>query len=174
MSQEQQDHYQKQLRAQYHNGNLQGQQQEAGERAQVLNILSEIDDLPMDPEDDPILGQFISKLTSTTNLSEAQVTSNEWVREYLLLLHQCQFPTPDGCHGSWRGWAHGDAEAAKEPLQPKKGLIHESITTSSKLALQRSEDAKVMEEGARQVNESIVNDDDEQTSGGGILGRLRG
>jgi len=171
--QEQKEEMERQRRAQYHSGNLQGHAEQDGETTQVLNTLSEIDDLPMDPEDDPVLGQFISKLTSTTNLTEEQVTSNEWVREYLLILHQCQYPTEDGCHGSWRGWAHGDRDAAIPPMKPKKGLIHETITTSSKLALYRSEDGKVIEEGTRDVKESYVNDSNGSgDSGGGILDRI--
>lgn len=143
--------------------------------AEILTTLSEIDDLPIAPEDDPVMGQLVSKLTSTANLSPEEVRSNEWVREYILILYLCRFPTPDGCHGSWRGWAHGDADQDREPLQPEKRAELETFVTTSKLALTRSEDAKVIEEGARDVQESIVNDKGRDAGGGGgLLGRLPG
>lgn len=172
---EQQDHYEKQRRAQYHNGNLQGRAgDEKAETTQILTALSEIDDLPMDPEDDEVMGQLISKLTSTANLTEAEVRSNEWVREYILLMYLAQFPTPDGCHGPWRGWAHASAEQDVEPLHPRKRTEIETLVTSSKLALSRSEDAKVIEETNRNRQESYVHDAESDSGSGGILGRLRG
>jgi hypothetical protein len=161
-----------QQRQAYHQGNLQGQGQQPGEAAQILHTLSEVDDLPLNAEDDPVMGQLISKLTSTANLSEEQVRSNEWVREYILILYLCKFPSPDGMHSSWRGWAHATEEEAREPLQPERRSTYETLVTTSKLALSRSEGAKVIEEGTRDVSESIVNDPEGGSSGGGIMGKL--
>lgn len=167
------EQYGKERRQRYHTGNLQGEGRREGEAAQILNTLSEIGDLPIQPEDDPVMGQLISKLTSTANLTEAEVRSNEWVREYILILYLCQFPTPDGSHGSWRGWQHGDADDAKEPLDPETRMELETLVTTSKLALSRSEGAKVIEEGTRDVNESIVHEEGNSGSGGGgIMGKL--
>jgi len=171
VSQQQRDAYEQQRRSQAHGANL-GAQHEESETAQILNTLSEIEDLPMDPQDDPVMGQLISKLTSTANLSEAEVRSNEWVREYILILYLCQFPTPDGCHSEWRGWAQGDSEQATEPLHPETRMELETLVSTSKLALSRSEDAKVIEEGARHVSESIVSDGDGEGGGGGLLDKL--
>jgi hypothetical protein len=98
MSKTQEEWAEQQRRDQYHSGNLQGAGQQQGEAAQVLQALSDVEDLPIQPQDDPVMGQLISKLTSTANLSEEQVRSNEWVREYILILYLCQFPTKDGCH----------------------------------------------------------------------------
>lgn len=159
-------------RDQFHSGNLQGSQQRQGEAAQVLSALSEIDDLPMDPQDDPVMGQLVSKLTSTANLSEEQVRSNEWIREYILILYLCQFPTEDGCHSEWRGWAHGDESEERDPLDPKQRAMLETLVSTSKLALSRSEDAKVIEEGTRNVSESVLTEDGNDSGGGGILGRI--
>jgi hypothetical protein len=174
MSQEAaQDHYEKQRRSQYHASNLQGSQEPTGETTQILNTLSEIEDLPIQPQDDKVMGQLVSKLTSTANLTEAEVRSNEWVREYILILYLCQYPTPDGCHGSWRGWAHGDSDEEIEPMKPSTRLQLETLVTTSKLALSRSEDAKVIEEGTRNVSESIVSDENGSGNGGsGLLGKL--
>jgi len=168
----QQERYEQQRRDQYHTGNLQGQGQQQGEAAQVLSALSEIDDLPMSPQDDPVMGQLISKLTSTANLTEEEVRSNEWVREYILILYLCQFPTDDGCHSEWRGWAHGDESEERAPLHPKKRAMLETLVSTSKLALSRSEDAKVIEEGTRDVSESVLSEPDKDNSSGGLLGKL--
>ena len=166
-----QEQYDKQRRQSYHQGNLQGQQQR-GEAAEILSALSHVDDLPINPESDPVMGQLVSRLTSTANLSADQVRSNEWIREYILVLYLCQFPRADGAHGPWRGIAHGTVDAEREPLDPKTRMELEAFISMSKLALSRSEDAKVIEEGTRDVSESIVNEEGGGRSGGGLLGKI--
>lgn len=169
----QQEQYKKQRQQAYHQTNLAGEQQ-PGESAQILDALSSIDDLPLDAHDDPVMGQLVSKLTSTSNLTAEQVRSNEWVREYIMLLYLCRFPRPDGAHSEWRAIAHGDGDAEREPLDPEKRMMLETYVQMGKLALSRSEDAKVIEEGTRDVSESIVNEEGNgDSSGGGILGRLK-
>lgn len=173
MSQSEQRQWaEKQRRDQYHSQNLSGGQQRQGEAAQVLQALSDIDDLPIQPQDDPVMGQLVSKLTSTANLTEEEVRSNEWVREYILILYLCKFPTNDGCHSEWRGWAHGDESEERPPLDPDKRMMLETLVSTSKLALSRSEDAKVIEEGTRDVSESVLTEDSGDSSSGGILGKV--
>lgn len=169
---EAQEQYDKQRRHNYHNSNLQGQQEQQGETAEILRALSEIDDLPIQPQDDPVMGQLVSKLTSTANLSEEEVRSNEWVREYILILYLCKFPDHEGMHSSWRGWAHGDADAARDPLDPEKRMELETLVSTSKLALSRSEGFTGPKEAVRNVSESIVNEETPEGSSGGILGRV--
>lgn len=165
----------KQYQRKLHSDNLKAthQQSDDTDAAEILRYLSNIDDLPIDPEDDDVMGQLVSKLTSTANLSPEQVKSNEWVREYILVLYLCKQPRTEGLHGAWRGWAHGDSEMEREPLSPDERMQLESFVTSSKLALTRSEEFKAVEESTRTVNESVVHNEDQNLSGGGILGRLR-
>lgn len=168
------EQYNKQRRHSYHQQNLQSGPQE-GEAAEILRALSHIDDLPIDPQSDPVMGQLVSKLTSTANLTPEQVRSNEWVREYILILYLCKFPRHDGMHGSWRGWAHNDHKQEREPLDPETRAMLEAFVTSSKLGLSRSEDAKVIEESTRNVNESIVNEEGNDSGGkNGLIGRVFG
>lgn len=176
MSQQQQqqdieDHYRKQRRHDFHNHNLAAENE--GEAAEILRALSKIDDLPMQPGDDPVMGQLISKLSSTANLSPEEVRSNEWVREYILILWLSKRPKETGCHSEWRGWAHGDSDAALDPLTAEVRLKVETLVTSSKLALSRSEDFRGPKEAMRTVNESIVSENDDEESTGGLLGRLK-
>lgn len=141
--------------------------------AEILRYLSNIDDLPIGT-DDPIMGQLVSKLTSTANLSPEQVKSNEWVREYLLILYLCKHPTKEGMHSSDRAWAHDDVDAYREPLDAEDRMAIESFVTTSKLGLTRSEDMAAVKESVRTVKESITNDANESGgSSGGILGWLR-
>lgn len=142
--------------------------------AEILRILSNIDDLSIGPGDDKILGQLVSKLTSTANLTPDQVRSNEWVREYLLVLYLSKHPKADGVHGGWRGWAHADHSEALDPLDTAERMEIESFIQEGKLALTRSEDAKVIEESTHTVHESVIHDDRDGGGGGGILGRLKG
>lgn len=157
-----------------HMQNLQGTNHEdqSGTTAEILRYLSEIDDLPIGA-DDPIMGQLVSKVTSTANLSPEQVKNNEWVREYLLILYLCNHPTKEGMHGGDRAWAHDDIDAYREPLDAEDRMAIETYVTTSKLALTRSEDMAVTKEATRTVNESIVNDDSaSNNSSGGFLGRV--
>ena len=142
------------------------------EAAEILRQLSQIDDLPIEPEDDDVLGQLVAKLTSTTNLSAEQVESNEWVREYIFVLYLANQPTKKGLHGWWRGWAHGDEAESMSPLSPQERTMVEAFVQSSKLALARSEDAKVMEEATHTVQESFVHDDRGESGAGGLLGKI--
>lgn len=157
-----------------HAQNLQTPPEEADDAstAEILRYLSEIDDLPIS-KNDPIMGQLVSKLTSTANLSAEQVRSNEWIREYLLILYLCKHPTKEGMHSAERAWAHDDVDAFREPLGAEDRMKIEAFVTSSKLALTRSEEFRAVEESTRTVSESIVNDDSRgDSSSGGVLGRL--
>lgn len=161
--------YDKQRRHSHHQTNLSQPQQKDGETAEILQALSKIDDLPIQPTEDPVMGQLISTLTSTANLTAEQVRSNEWVREYILILYLCKFPREDGNHSEARAWTHGDRDKGVEPLDSEKRTMLEALITTSKLALSRSEDAKVIEESTRNVSESIVSDEESSDSGGGGL-----
>lgn len=157
----------------FHNANINSPDEQEGQTAEILSSLSKIDDLPIKPEEDAVMGQLVSRLVSTTNLTSEQVRSNEWIREYLLILYLSKFPTKDGVHGSKRAFAHDDPDAARPALSPEKRTELEAFISTSNLALNRSEDAKVIEESVRNVNESIVNEDSDGSSGGGLLGRWR-
>lgn len=174
-AQEAEEARQKEHERRLHSQNLQAplHEDESGGTAEILRYLSKIDDLPFGT-DDPVMGQLVSKLTSTANLTPEQVKSNEWVREYLLILYFCKRPTKEGMHGSERAWAHDDVDAYRKPLDPEDRMEAETFVTSSKLALTRSEDMAATKEATRTVSESIVNDDgNNNSSKGGILGRLR-
>lgn len=166
------EEYEKQRRHAYHQSAL-SQQEETGETTEILRALSEINDLPIDPESDPVMGQLVSKLSSTANLTSEQVRSNEWIREYLLVLYLCQFPTQDGMTGAWSGWVHGSSKAEREPLDPDKRMMLEAFVSTTKLALTRSEDFEAVKESTRNVTESVVHDANGKSGKGGILGRLR-
>ena len=157
---------------QLHTQNLQGGQEYDGNTAEILRELSNIDDLPID-QDDPVMGQLVSKLTSTANLSPEQVTSDEWVMEYLLILYISKFPTEDGCHSEWRAYAHGDLGEYREPLSAEDRMMLESFISSTQRALSRSKEFAAVEESTRTISESVVRDESGDNSGsGGILGRL--
>lgn len=163
----------KQFERSIHSQNLGTPTDEERGTAEILRYLSDVDDLPVS-QDDPLMGQLISKVTSTANLSAEEVKSNRWKREYLLLLALCKSPLPEGMHSSDRAWAHDDIDAYREPISPEKRAELEAFLTMSNLALSRSEEGFATKEATRTVNESIVNDNKESGSSGGILGRLKG
>ena len=140
--------------------------------AEILRYLSQVDDLPIG-KDDPVMGQLISTLTSTSNLSAEQVKSNEWVFQYILVLYLSQFPDEDGMHGTDRCWSHNDASEYRDPMKASRRTQIEAHVTMASMALTRSEDMAVPKESMRTVKESIVNNDEKRGGGSsGILGRL--
>jgi len=167
MDADERERAQMQMRQSAHQSNLAGQDDQSGE---ILRQLSEIDDLPID-RDDPVMGQLISKLTSTTKLSKEQITSNEWVRQYIVLLYLCKHPPQDGIHSETAVWAKDDVDAWIEPMDPERRMQLEAFVATSNLALNRSEDGFVAKEGSRNISESVVHDDGQKSSSG-ILGRV--
>jgi len=159
----------KQRRHSHHQQNLARAGEQTGETVSILQSLSEVDDLPIDPESDPVMGQMVSRLSSTANLTAEQVRSNEWVREYLFVLYLCRFPRDDGLHGTRRAWAHANADEDRQPLKPERRTTIEAFVSSSKLALTRSKDFRGVREAVRSISESLVHDDGDD-GGGGLLG----
>ena len=157
---------QRQAKQALHQQNLSAPPKEDDEAAEVLRYLAEIDDLPIGA-DDAVMGQLVSQLTSTTNLSAEDIEAHEWIREYLLLLYLSAHPRPEGVYGAWRGMVTGDPRGEREPLEPETRTQIEAFVSTSKLALYRSEDAKVLEEANRTISESVVNEGDDDT------GRIR-
>jgi len=165
--------FDRQRRDQYHQQNLTGER-ERGDAAEILRYLSEVRDLPINPEDDPVMGQLVTRLTSTANLSVEDVRANEWYQEIILLLYLAQKPRKEGTHSGTRVWAHDDPKADMEPLEREERIQLEASLMNSKLALTRSEDFRAVEEATRNVSESFVHDEASSDSGSsGILGRLR-
>lgn len=150
-----------------HQQNLSTPPSDDQEAAEVLRYLSEIDDLPIG-SDDEVMGQLVSQLVSTTNLSAEDIEAHEWIREYLLLLYLSARPRPEGVHGAWRGMVSGDPGDERAPLDPETRTQIEAFVSTSKLALYRSEEAKVIEEANRTISESVVNEGD-----GDDRGRIR-
>jgi hypothetical protein len=169
--QEAKKHYEKQRRQGYHQANL--TQGEDKEGIQVLQQLSQNKDLPIQPEDDEIIGQIVAEYASESNLSEAEIESMQWEREIHVLLWLCNQPTPDGLHGTRRGWAHGDSEKETEPITPQERAVVEAELTSGKGVLSLSKDGFGVKESARNVNESYVNEGAEGAgSSGGLLDKI--
>lgn len=172
MTEEMQKARQEQYRQQMHGQNIGKPEQDDEKAGEVLEQLSKIDDLPEEVQEDEIVGQFFSRLVSTSNLSQADLRSNEWVREYLCILWLCRHPPKDGMYGTDRAWVHDDINEYVEPVTAEKRMKVEASMLSARNAATRSEDAKVIEESTRTVNQSIVSDERSNSGSGGILGKL--
>jgi len=146
------------------------------DKAEVLSQLSEIDDLPYSDDDgDEILSQLTSQIASTTNISEEDVRSKEWVFEIIRELHLQRYPPEYGMRGYFRAYVKDDASAYRQPLDDDEEARVEAFLDNAKRVLTRSEEAKVIEESTRSVSESVLRDKTEESSGsGGLLGRFRG
>jgi hypothetical protein len=155
-----------------HNNNLKGAAAPDNGKAEILKQLSEIDDLPIDG-DDPVMGQLTSQLASTANLNGEDIRSKEWVFEYLKLLYLANYPPEYGITGDRRAFVYDDPQEYREPLDEEDQSMVEAYLDNAKRTLTRSEDAKVIEEATRTINESVVRDEsDDSGSSGGILGRM--
>jgi len=161
----------RQRRHSVHQANL-SQPQEGNGAGEILRYIATLDDIPID-EDDELMQGLATKLLSTANLSAEEVTSKEWVLEYLLLLYLSERPRKEGIHGAWRAWSHDDRDADIKPLPPDKRRKIEQNLSLTKLALSRSEDMEAFKEATRSVKESYVrNEDEAQAGGGGLLGKI--
>lgn len=150
-----------------------GQPKDGSDAAEILRYLAEIDDLPIDPESDPMLGQLVNKVTSTANFSPEEVKSEQWVMEYLLILYLSKYPTSRGMHTHERAIAHDDMSAYRKPIDAEKRAEIEAFLSSGRKALSRSEDFKAVEESVRTVSESVLRDESkEEESKGGLRGLL--
>jgi len=115
-----------------------------------------------------------SRSTSTTNLSEEDVRSKEWVIEYHRLMAKAQRPPDYGITGHRRAWVYDDPEEYKMPLSPGDELETEGFSEIGKESSNRSKEGWATETATRDTKESIVRDDSEDDGSSGILGRIRG
>lgn len=160
----------KQRKAQQRQRALQVAQND-GSGAEVLNQLSIIDDVP-GPRGET-LDAFVSRIVSTTKLSTEDIRSDEWVREYIILLHKSQFPPEDGLTGHSRAYAMDDKSAKREPLDSEEKAKIEAFKHVSGQAVHRSEDGFATKEGTRTIAESIARDETaDESAGGGLMGKL--
>lgn len=139
--------------------------------AEVLRQLSEINDLPN--FEGRTLDQFVSRVVSTSNLSREDIESDEWVREYIILLYKSQFPPEDGLTGHSRAYALDDKSAKRDPLDGEQRAEIEAFKHVSGQAVTRSEDMEAAKEATRTIAESIARDESPEESGGsGLLGKI--
>ena len=143
---------------------------QAGDPGVILDKLSEAD-LPIDG-DHPVMGQIASRVTSTTNLTEDQAVHHKWMLQYQMLLMMGATPPQKGINGSWRGYAHADSSEERPALNYEdRSEVETFIDVVAPMLLQRSVDAKVMEEATRNIQESVLRKDDAE-KGGGLSGML--
>ena len=122
----------------------------------------------------PEMGWVNSTSPSTANFSSDDVKSKEWVIEYARLLAQMQHPPEYGITGHRRAFVYDDVNESKQPLDPGDMTQVEGFAEIGKHALTRGEDGWAVKTSTRDTKESIVHDENEKNSGGGILSRLRG
>lgn len=131
---------------------------------EILRQLSEIDDLP--EFEGRTLNQFVSKVISTSNLSEEDLASDEWVREYVLMMYHAQFPPEYGLTGHARAYALDDKAEKRDPLDAETTVEAEMFKHTSGLALTRSEDMAATKEATRTIAETLSRDGSEEKEGG--------
>lgn len=136
---------------------------------ETLKYVSEPEDIDS-PSD--ALAWINSKSASTTNLSNEDVRSEEWVIQYFQLLARMNKPPHYGISGHRRAWAHGDLDAFERPLEPDDKLEFEGFAELGNLTTRKSEDGWGVETSTRDTTESIMRKD-EAESNSGILGRFR-
>jgi hypothetical protein len=163
------DAYEEQREHETHMANLQANGQGMDRAPETLKYISEPEKIDS-PSDG--LEWLNSKAASTTNLSEEDVRSKEWVVEYFQLLARMELPPHYGLHGHRRAWAYGDIDEFKRPLTPDNKLDIEGFSELGKEASHRSKDGWGVQEATKDRKESVVRKDEANTSGG-LLGRFR-
>jgi hypothetical protein len=168
MSKSQQERYEQQRRDQYHSGNLQGAQDTNA--PETLKYVSKPEDI-----DSPIeaLEWINSKSTSTANYTEEDVRSKEWVLEYHLLMAKMERPPEYGVTGHLRAFVYDDVDEYRKPMKAAETLEAEGFTEVGKESSTRSKDGWGVETSTKDTKESIVRDEEDKNSSGGILGKFR-
>lgn len=136
----------------------------------ILEYLAEIDDSP--ELDDNTLDYMLSKVVSTANLTEAEVRGIEWENEIAMLRRRQAHPPEYGLTGHLRAVAFRDASAYRLPISETERIKHEGHGTVAKLAATRSEDFLGVEKSTQDITESILSDNQSESSGG-IMSRWR-
>lgn len=136
---------------------------------ETLKYVSEPEDIDSPAE---ALAWINSKSASTTNLSNEDVRSEEWVIQYFQLLARMNKPPHYGISGHRRAWAHGDLAAFERPLEPDDKLEFEGFAELGNLTTKKSEDGWGVETSTRDTTESIMRKDDGESKSG-WFGRFR-
>lgn len=159
---------QKQFERSVHQGNL--QMPEDSNAPETLKYVAKPEDIesPVEP-----LEWINSRSTSTTNLSEDDVRSKEWVIEYHRLMSQMERPPDYGIIGHRRAWVYDDVDEYKMPLGPNKELEAEGFSEIGKESSARSKDGWATETATKDTKESIMRDDTDEPGSGGLLSRIK-
>jgi hypothetical protein len=157
----------KQFRRQVHAANMQGV--EDSNAPETLKYVSKPEDIESPVE---ALEWINSRSTSTTNLSEDDVRSKEWVIEYHRLMAQQERPPAYGIVGHRRAFMYDDIDEYKLPLSPNKELETEGYSEIGKESSARSKEGWATETSTADTKESIMRDETQEEGGGGILDRI--
>lgn len=115
-----------------------------------------------------------SRSTSTTNLTEEDVRSKEWVIEYHRRMSLLQHPPDYGVVGHLRAYVYDDADEYALPIDEGGKMGLEGFSEVGKESSMRSKDGWATETATRDTKESIVRDENDSGGRGGLLGRIRG
>lgn len=125
----------------------------------------------VDNEDTPSLSDdsldfMLNKIISTSNLSTEQTRGFEWENEIAMLRREELYPPEYGLTGWLRAFAFDDANEYKMPLSKTEKIKQQGLATLSKYAATRSEEFIGVETSTKNLSESIVSDEETESSGG--------
>lgn len=127
---------------------------------------------------DPGLGNLRAKDFPLGNYEEEIDTVEfKWLQEIINIFSKARYPHPrSGLQGLSRAWASGDSSDRLEALGPEELAQDEAYMLGTFSRAKRGEDMAQQETSAKQVTEShaIREGGNSSSSGGGILGRIRG
>lgn len=169
MSKSKRERVEQQRRDNFHGSNL-GMGGGDTNAPETLKYVSKPEDIesPVDS-----LEWINSKSTSTANLDPEDVRSKNWRLEYHQLFARMSRPPAYGVSGHLRAYMYDDPNEYKLPLDPEETLEIEGFTEIGKEASTRSKDGWGVETATKDTKESIVRDEEQTNSGGGLLGRWR-
>jgi len=165
----QEDYEQRQMQRALHQGNL-GGGQGSSNAPETLKYVSQPEDIESPVES---LEWINSKSTSTANLSEEDVQSKKWIVEYHRELAITPYPPENGVTGHLRAYVYDDPDEYRMPLETDKRVETEGFMEVGKESNTRSKDGWGVETSTKDTQESIVRDDEDKSSGSGILGRFK-
>jgi len=140
------------------------------DRAELLDQLTDSDLVAADAT----LQNLASKDIPSANFSEAEAQEFRHYLDVAIERKRAAHPHPDqDVTGILREVVHDDPEAGLDPVDPRDRLLDDTFRQGVAARMTKGKEGNLLGLALRSIKESVLRRGEQQSSGGGILGRFR-
>lgn len=151
-------------------GLRQGREDTLEEKTELIEQLTD-DDLGAA---DATLQNLTTKDIPSANFSEAEAHEFRHYLEVVLERKKAAHPHEgQDVTGELREWVHDDQEAGLEPVSKNDLITDNTFVQAVAARITKGKEGKLLDSALRSIRESVLRRDSEDSSGGGILGKVR-